>query len=291
VTSSLAEALALPFGLDRRQKLERSAYQLTLMSAESALQELGKIQNASDRGAFLRGMFTAAAQWNDRDAIELVKRISKRESVDPKSEGEYQLAMRTLAEAWHGGAPFAPQVVWIGKQKPLSLAGELGQWIAGERLDTSVTWANELLGGPLDRPAVLANAAASYAVKGEPSRALEILGQLSSDDRPAFIEQFGIIFASAPFNGLRVARNLPENELRTAALVSVCETLGSGGAFGVRTAYNDLPTGLGRVEAIGALVRGYMRHNPEEATSWAESLPADDRVVAIQAMHDRAKGK
>jgi len=161
VTSSLAEALALPFGLDRRQNLERSTYELTLKSAENALLELQKIQNASDRGAFLRGMFTAAAQLNDRDAIELIKRISKRESVDSKSEGEYQLAMRTLAEAWHGGAPFAPQVVWIGKQKPLSLAGDLGRWIAGERLDTSVTWANELLGGPLDRPAVLANAAAS----------------------------------------------------------------------------------------------------------------------------------
>jgi hypothetical protein len=288
VNTSLGEALALPFGLDRRQKVERAAYELTLMSAESALLELDKIQDASDRGAFLRGMFTAAAQLNDRDAIGLIKRISKSESLNSKSVGEYDLAMRTLAEAWHGGAPFPPQVVYVGKQKPLSPGGELGRWIAGERLDTSVTWANELLDGR-DRSGVLANAAVSYAVIGDSSRALEILGQLSGEDHPIFLEQFGAAFASAPFTGLKLARNLPENELRTVALVSVCEILGNGGAFSTKFAYNELPTGLGRIEAIGALVQAFMCRSPEEAKSWAESLPADDRIVAIQAIHERTK--
>lgn len=72
--------------------------------------------------------------------------------------------------------------------------------------------------------------------------------------------------------------------------MSLCETFCYSGADGAGTAHNDLPSGLGRTEAINALVHGLMRRYPEKATSWTESLPNDDCAIAIRAIHERAEG-
>lgn len=280
-TDQFTSALAASPGITRRQALERAGYDLALSSVEQSFSQLSKVADPADRAAILRGIFSAAAEFDAQEAINLLKTIK-----EPRHE--YELAMRTLAENWRGGQSFSEPGYFVPPDRPLGLPAELGRWLAWARPDAAEAWANDLLKEyPTGRAAVLASAASYLLIQGDSSRAQSMTNKMTADEKSEFLQQLGMIFERASINGWERVKHLPPGELRTIAAAGSCRTLGAVSDHVARQIYGELPWDAGRSDSIAALAEGWWKRDQKGAAAWASSLSGDDRIAAEAALERR----
>jgi hypothetical protein len=271
------DALTAERGFARNQLLERVAYIAALDNMSGALARLDQVVDLADRAFIIRGIFAAAARLNTVDATGWLKALKG-------SDAERDEAFRVLITSWRGGSPPEERGVLVGTQQRLGLWGEMALSLIPKDVDRSIVVAQELLMNGVG-PAVLAHAAIALDPRIRDSRVRSLYEKLAEPQRRVFVESFAAELAASPFRGWEFAVQLPESEWRTAALVAQCTEWGAKLDDAARKKmFDQLPEGLGRIEAVEALSRAWSRSNPASARAWIASLWGKDRSAAERGL-------
>ena len=264
VPSALRDIMQLSAGLDRRQKMERLAFEAAAKDPELALQQLALVKGA-DRAAYLRGLFEHFATLPPVDALKWAKRLDKGADRD--------VALQALMGTWRAGdAPDpASEARMMGRY---GLAGGLGfRFLNGDYKDPEMAalWAQEVATGGA-RLDLLGEAGAQLA-KTDAAKALALGDTLTGQDHAQFLRRVAAGWAEAsPEAAWKWAGDLADAGERATVQSGLVRDLARTDGPAAARRLAELPAGQERDRAFSTVGFSWGARDPEAALAWAQGL-------------------
>jgi hypothetical protein len=276
-SASIGDAMALPFGFERQQLLERSGFDAAANGPDAALEKLSGIVAAADRLAFIRGMFARIASGAPAENVRALKSLP---------EGMEREAALVALVANLRSTPFT-----LDQQSRLVEGfGSMGGILAGLLDNPSVAaeYVGQLLTG-MAKAKLLGSAAAREAAN-DPQRALTFGAGLEGKERSEFMLALASGWANSSGDGAWAwSLQEPDAALRDAMQAAIIERWAAKDPRSAALHAAQIGNAESRLKALRGIGAQWASIDTGAAMEWVNSLPnPSERSAAAEAVSTTA---